>query len=539
MIFSSTSLPPLRLALVALAVLFAAGVPQAQPSFCAGDVVLDSQVDVDVFDCTHIEGRLFIGLSYEDWTSDITDLSPLAGLTTVGSDLLILGNHALGSLAGLDDLTAVGGYLAVASNHALGSLSGLENLAAVGGLAVLLNDGLVSLDGLQGLTAVFALPSGDLSLPTSLEDLSLTDLDVVTALGGNVVIALNSGLASLSGLDNLAAVSGFLAIADNDALGSLSDLESLSAAGGLFVVDNHALENLVGLQNVFATGYLSVVNNASLAQCSCGLSGVIDQELPRAFTGVLGSSLIAFNAPDGQCNTVPQVLADTCTLPLSGDLTATATTSTTVPPGGSVSFDYTITNTARTLAEGDLWFTAMPTGQSGIVRSGRVRAMTTVAASFTQHVPGAIEPGDYTYTLKVGRFPDLVIDTTSFTITVEGPPIRVPMEYEAVWTVSDATPWEVVRSASGADTELAVLDVAYPNPFARSTTIGFSLLQEAQVRVTVYDMLGRTVAVLADGQLEAGRHTATFDAGNLASGVYLVHLAAGNVTETRRVTVAR
>ncbi len=63
---------------------------------------------------------------------------------------------------------------------------------------------------------------------------------------------------------------------------------------------------------------------------------------------------------------------------------------------------------------------------------------------------------------------------------------------------------------------------AYPNPTSRGATVPFELPEVAKVRVVVYDLLGRAVAVLAEGLHEAGRHEAAFEASRLSSGVYLI-----------------
>lgn len=51
----------------------------------------------------------------------------------------------------------------------------------------------------------------------------------------------------------------------------------------------------------------------------------------------------------------------------------------------------------------------------------------------------------------------------------------------------------------------------------------------------IYDALGNEVAVLVDGFRPAGRYEATFDAGNLASGIYIYRLQAGEFTETKKM----
>ncbi|MEM1044169.1 MAG: T9SS type A sorting domain-containing protein, partial [Bacteroidota bacterium] len=76
-----------------------------------------------------------------------------------------------------------------------------------------------------------------------------------------------------------------------------------------------------------------------------------------------------------------------------------------------------------------------------------------------------------------------------------------------------------------APVEALVLEVPYPNPAAGSATVPVVLAERAAVRVAVFDVLGREVAVLHDGFAEAGTHRFAFDAADLPSGVYLVRAA--------------
>ncbi len=68
----------------------------------------------------------------------------------------------------------------------------------------------------------------------------------------------------------------------------------------------------------------------------------------------------------------------------------------------------------------------------------------------------------------------------------------------------------------------------YPNPFNPSTTINFGLPKEAQVQITVYNILGQRVAMLVDQNMKAGNHQVTFNADRLASGVYFYMMRAGD-----------
>jgi hypothetical protein len=83
------------------------------------------------------------------------------------------------------------------------------------------------------------------------------------------------------------------------------------------------------------------------------------------------------------------------------------------------------------------------------------------------------------------------------------------------------------------------LDQNYPNPFNPTTVIAFSIPAAAHTRLVVSDLLGREVAVLADGMLEAGRHVRPFQAGLLASGVYHYTLTAGTLRLTRNMMLVR
>ncbi len=226
------------------------------------------------------------------------------------------------------------------------------------------------------------------------------------------------------------------------------------------------------------------------------------------------------------------------------DLTATATTPTTVAPGGSVSFDFSVANSTASAVSGDLYYTASPGGISGIIRSGSLAAGATVSGAYTQNVPAATPPGTYTYTLAIGSFPSRastpglgmrVATTVSFTITVTGSATGGDEE----WTVSNVVleDEETVASSRTAPAGLAL--TAYPNPFAGSTMIQVSLAEAAEVQLVVYDVLGREVARLASGEMDAGQHTVIFNGRGLPSGAYVVRVAAGGAVQTQRLTLLR
>jgi hypothetical protein len=79
----------------------------------------------------------------------------------------------------------------------------------------------------------------------------------------------------------------------------------------------------------------------------------------------------------------------------------------------------------------------------------------------------------------------------------------------------------------------------YPNPFNPSTQIAFGIAEAGQVRLVVYDQLGREVVVLVNGQMEPGRYSATFNAAGCATGVYFARLMSGGRTDLRRMMLVR
>ncbi len=83
------------------------------------------------------------------------------------------------------------------------------------------------------------------------------------------------------------------------------------------------------------------------------------------------------------------------------------------------------------------------------------------------------------------------------------------------------------------------LEPNYPNPFNPTTTIEYSLAQSSDVKLKVYNMLGREVATLVNERKSAGAYKVRFDASNLSSGVYFYRLQAGNKTRVHKMTLIK
>jgi methionine-rich copper-binding protein CopC len=84
----------------------------------------------------------------------------------------------------------------------------------------------------------------------------------------------------------------------------------------------------------------------------------------------------------------------------------------------------------------------------------------------------------------------------------------------------------------------------YPNPFNPSTEVGFSLPIDADVELSVFNVLGQKVTTLAYGRMPAGNHTVTWqgtssDGTPVASGIYFYRISAGNFVETKKMMLLK
>jgi hypothetical protein len=83
------------------------------------------------------------------------------------------------------------------------------------------------------------------------------------------------------------------------------------------------------------------------------------------------------------------------------------------------------------------------------------------------------------------------------------------------------------------------LDQNYPNPFNPTTAITFTLTQKSQVELKVFNVLGSEIATIVNETKAAGKHSVSFDAKDLSTGVYFYQLKAGDQTITRKMMLMK
>ena len=79
----------------------------------------------------------------------------------------------------------------------------------------------------------------------------------------------------------------------------------------------------------------------------------------------------------------------------------------------------------------------------------------------------------------------------------------------------------------------------YPNPFNPQTNIIFQLKEDIDVKITVFDVLGREVASLVDRRMKAGTHTITFNGSQLSSGLYFYSMQAGDFHRVKKMAIVK
>ncbi len=148
---------------------------------------------------------------------------------------------------------------------------------------------------------------------------------------------------------------------------------------------------------------------------------------------------------------------------------------------------------------------------------------------------------------------ETVVDTDAagdarFEVVVEGT-AEIGQEVYATATGPDGSTSEfsagfvVVSGVATEETDEVpakfALEQNYPNPFNPSTTITYAVPQASAVRLEVFDMLGRLVAVLVDEKKAAGVHKVTFDAAGLSSGAYLYKMTGDGFSQTRTLILVK
>ncbi|WP_271783021.1 hypothetical protein [Aquimarina algiphila] len=216
-----------------------------------GDVILETQTDVDSFRYTKIVGNLIIRRSDSNGISsageEINSIKNLSRLEALHGDLKIIGNNKLSNLQGLEGLKEIRGSLEIRDNTLLRNLNGLKLVGQIGEhILIITNQSLTDIDGLYNIKEV----------------------------NGNFQIQNNNKLRELSGLQNLNQINGNFIIRNNDSLISLDALKNIMIVKNrLTIIKNRKLISACGIlrllwNNEAVSGIITIRDNGNLTTSS-------------------------------------------------------------------------------------------------------------------------------------------------------------------------------------------------------------------------------------------------------------------------------
>ena len=114
------------------------------------------------------------------------------------------------------------------------------------------------------------------------------------------------------------------------------------------------------------------------------------------------------------------------------------------------------------------------------------------------------------------------------------------------WAVGDAgvilkynTELIGIKNISSAIPDNMMLYQNYPNPFNSSTIIEFQSNKFSNVKISLYDVLGRHITDIFNGFIHSGKHRISFNTSTIPSGIYFYKLTSGNFSETKKLVIVK
>ena len=215
----------------------------------------------------------------------------------------------------------------------------------------------------------------------------------------------------------------------------------------------------------------------------------------------------------------------------------------TVPPANDCSQLIEQTLTCR--PDGSFMFKFRVQNNSNITSTGYGINPTTPGVSFSKTIvnnvsilPGQVSPLDSLIVTGIAPNTSLCFQTAIFTTVVPGDTVYNYCCHSDTLCITTPDCGATDIKDSRIPTQFELLQ-NFPNPFNPSTTIAFNLPKAGNVKLTVYDPLGREVAVLVDDFRAAGTYRVNFDASALNSGIYFYRIISGEYNQTRKLILLK
>jgi hypothetical protein len=208
--------------------------------------------------------------------------------------------------------------------------------------------------------------------------------------------------------------------------------------------------------------------------------------------------------------------------------------------GGTFNYEIALYNYSDSLTVCDIWSMAILPG--GTIIGPLIDPITLMLNSGfdaqryrMQSVPSVAPPGEYSFIWYVGIYSHVTYDSSYFPFEKLAGDGDSFTGSRYSWSEAMCTPF-LQKKVNGDKT---MVPSNTPNPFNPSTTISFALPKAARVSLSIYDVSGRLVVELVDGLRQAGTHEVTFDGSNLASGIYIYNLTAGEFNASGKMVLMK
>nr|NQU91118.1 T9SS type A sorting domain-containing protein [Bacteroidota bacterium] len=463
------------------------------------------------------------GLSIHE-AEALSSLSPLANISEIGGGLSISNIDLLNDLSGLENVTTIGGGVSVWSNEMLSDITALQNLSSIHGhLVVYYCPGLTDLNGLNALQFI----EGNLSIEGNQNMTGLYGLNNITYVGGSVWIR-NNALMTLSDLSNLSSIGGVLEISENPNLSSLMGLHNVNSVGSsISIFRNSSLQDLNGMNGLtLVSGKLGIGktmsggNNAltSLA----GLENV---------TKIEGDLRIFCN------NNLPDLSGLDNLAEIEGNLIIGYRE---FGLGGNPSLTSLQGLNSLNWVGGDLSICDNPVQDlDALMNVDSIGGWLDIISNPSLTSLSGLD------SIAEGTIEKLFIHNNS---TLSDCAVESICEYlvapngtiEIHDNASGCSSFQQVEDACetlSIDENQSYLDLISisPNPFTRQTTIEFTLHEPGFVSLVIHDETGKRVQTLHSGNLKAGAHHFTWDAGTKQPGIYLLKMETTDSIRTEKL----
>ncbi len=304
---------------------------------------------------------------------------------------------------------------------------------------------------------------------------------------------------------------------------------------------------------------LSAEKKAEILQSACFLTpqetegpyyfnpNLVRQDIRQDITtGVIKTGLqlnMAFSVIDVNCNPIPNVLVDIWHCDKDGVYSGYAGQ----PGGVSTVGQNFLRGIQMTDANGQCSFIAVypgwyPSRVTHVHFKVRLTSTTYVTSQFA--FPDSVNTAVYNTSLYVAHGQNSLTNATDSIFRSANPENQIMAitanasgGYDGAFTIGITVPTGVDEPHVGP--EGFVLLQNYPNPFNPSTTIAYRLPVSSEVKLAVYDTLGREVATLVESKQAAGTYEVKLDAHALQSGFYYYKLSAGSFVATKEMLLIK